>query len=674
MKKIKFIAIAGALSSTLLVVGCGGSSGKGSSENPQTDSRVISGAASAPGSADSGAVANFSQQSPLELAVNFFITPLAAEITGLKPIKGADVELIRVDNNGDQVGDVLATTTTSITGDYKLTLPENVNLAGNLVVRITGQNSKTLRAQVVERNVDISPVSEFVLRKFVDQGAALDQLVVTDVVKLSGRVEEFDISLSDSADLSAAFAVLENEIGNFVENEVAVAASEKGNAANIVGNYRSSAFSLDLHDSDNDTYGTFANDLWAGSFTFADSGNGAVTVTLNSEDSFYSSLHGNALNQGSVYYEFDIDKESESFPATLTSSGILSISGPFEEEIDEDSGWRYPANTYNFQRVANSGLFFMVSNEATVRYATVDTNSDGTKDAIDPAAKQGDEVFRTLELFSREPTAFTNADLNGTFGRVHLESWLAGSTIELQTETNTLTFDGAGNYDYGAVEGHLIGVGSTGATYNAVTEGAGTNLPIVITANGDITSVAGEESDGFINDQYNFIAFNEASGRNQSTANAEAEGSKTLMVKLPTSQLNVSGNKYRMLLTSMKLESSPANDVNFLVSSSKFNTFLTMASNTEGKLNGAFFEARKDGLGGDIRVNTDSVEDHPISVSVDSTGATTLSASSGDGGTTTMEGFFNEDATLGIFTLSYKESASANPDELGLVVLVKTDS
>lgn len=147
MKKIKHIAIAGALSSSLLVAGCGGSSSSDSAADPQASSRDISGTATAP----AGTVAYYEKQNAFELALNFFISPLAAAITGLEPIEGAAVELIRVDNNGDQVGDVLAETRTSgLTGSYNLTLPEGVNLAGNLVVRITGTNSKNLRAQVVE--------------------------------------------------------------------------------------------------------------------------------------------------------------------------------------------------------------------------------------------------------------------------------------------------------------------------------------------------------------------------------------------------------------------------------------------------------------------------------------------------------------------------------------------
>src|SRR5690554_1071870 len=134
VKKIKHIAMAGALSSTLLLVGCGGSS---SSESGAADnSRAISGTATAP----AGLVAQYEDQNAFELALSFFISPLAAAITGLEPIEGAAVELIRVDNSGAQVGGVLATTATSITGDYTLTLPEGVNLAGNLVVRITGSN------------------------------------------------------------------------------------------------------------------------------------------------------------------------------------------------------------------------------------------------------------------------------------------------------------------------------------------------------------------------------------------------------------------------------------------------------------------------------------------------------------------------------------------------------
>lgn len=658
VKRKQHLVLIGALSSSLFLAGCGSSSsggsdsGSGSSQNSE-----ISGTATAP----AGAVAYYEPRSAIEIALNFMIPPVAAAITGLDPIGGASVELIRVDDNGEQLGDVLATTSTSITGDYTLTLPEDVDLAGNLVVRITGQNSTHLRAQVVEQDVDISPVSEFVLRKFITQGARLDQLLVTDVVKLEGRVEEFDLTLSDSANLEQAFAALENEIGDFVENEVAVVASEKGNAASVEGAYRSAAFSFALHDSDNTDIGTYANDLWASTFTFADSGNGNVDITHVDEESAYGSLSGPAMNQSGIYYDVGTETVNESFPATLTDSGILSISGEFEEEIDGDHGWRYPANTYNLQRVSDAGLFFLISNEAAVRYATVDTNGDGEEDAVDPQQKNGDEVFRSLEVFSRQPTAFENADLTGQFGRVYLGSWMQADFIEVSTETNVLTFDGNGEFDYGDVSGHQIGLSSGGTSYAALSETGETDQTMVITADGDITSAGGGESDGFINDTYNFMAFAEADGLDQDNA----ETSKTLLVKLPDTAPTVTGNRYRMMLTAMKLGSGEQ----FLMTSSKFNTFLTMTSETEATIDGAIFEVAKTGLAGDIAVTTDTVE---TTAAVDLGGLepTTLTITDEEAATT-LEGFFNQDASLGVFTLSWQESGQ-DPDELGLVVLVKT--
>ncbi|MEP2613290.1 MAG: hypothetical protein ABJH31_04270, partial [Marinobacter alexandrii] len=247
MKRNQYLVLAGALSSSLLLAGCGSSSSSGSdSGSGSSQNSEISGTATAP----AGAVAFYEPRSAIEIALNYVIPPVAAAITGLDPIGGASVELIRVDDDGIQVGEVLATTSTSITGDYRLTLPEGVNLAGNLVVRITGQNSISLRAQVVEQDVDISPLSEFVLRKFITQGANLDQLVVNDVVKLEGRVEAFDITLSDSNNLEQAFATLDQQVGDFVENQVAVVAAGEGDSSGIAGNYRSAAFGFGLHDSD----------------------------------------------------------------------------------------------------------------------------------------------------------------------------------------------------------------------------------------------------------------------------------------------------------------------------------------------------------------------------------------------------------------------------------------
>lgn len=660
MKRNQFLVLAGALSSSLMLAGCGSSSGgSGSSSSQGTE---VSGTATAP----AGAVAFYEPQTPFEVALNFFIPSVAAAITGLEPIEGADVELIRVDDNGDQIGEVLARTSTSITGNYRLTLPEGVNLAGNLVVRITGQNSTTLRAQVVEQDVDISPVSEFVLRKFITQGAKLDQLVVNDVVKLEGRVEAFDITLSDSNNLEQAFAALDQQVGDFVENQVAVVAGGEGDSTGIVGNYRSAAFEFGLHDNDDGSNGTYATDLWMAQFSFADSGDGAVTVNHTQEDFAYGSLSGNALNQSGVYYEVGQETFDESFPATYSANGILSIFADFEEELDGDNGWRFPAHTYNLQQVPDTGLFFLLANEAAVRYGTVDTDGDGEKDAVDPQAKQGDEVFRSVEVFSRTPTAFSDSDLTGTFGRVFIETWIASGVLEVETEINTLTFPGDGTVNVGASAGHRIGLeaGNPAPTYTAVSGPAENGLTMVISADGDIVSVGGEAADGFVNDNANFLAFAESEG----VSGQNAQMNKTLAVKLPDQAPTVAGKTYRLLFNSLTL----GNGEELIMNSSKFNTLLTMASNTTGSIDGTFFEVIKAGLGGNIEVSTEEVADIEVAVSLGGTEPSNLVVSDAEG-TTTLDGFFNESASLGIFNVRWQPTGPGNPNELGLAILVQTD-
>lgn len=306
MKPIKHVTLAGAVSASLLIAGCGGSSGgssdsaSGSTSGTGSSGTEISGTVTAP----AGTVAYLENPGILHLAMDFLVPSAAAAITGLEPVEGAVVELIRVDNDGNPIGDALATATTSITGDYSLTLPTGVSLAGDLVVRITGQNNSQLRAQVVEEEVDISPVSEFVLQKFIQQGATLSTLAPGEVVQLSGRVEEFDLTLDDSANLEGAFAALEEAVGDFLENEVAVVANGDGDAADIAGTYQGVALSFELHDDDNSSWGDYLSVLTLADFTFTASGN-EVSIVLGTEESGRAGVTGVAMKQGSIYYDLN---------------------------------------------------------------------------------------------------------------------------------------------------------------------------------------------------------------------------------------------------------------------------------------------------------------------------------------------------------------------------------
>ena len=662
MKKAALFLIACVASVTILA-GCGGSSSSSSDDagGGGATSRTISGTATAP----AGAVAFHEAPSLFELALNVLIPPAHAAITGLDPVGGATVELLRVDNAGNPVGEVLAETVTSITGDYRLTLPDGVNLAGNLIVRITGTGTE-MRAQVVDQAVNINPVSEFVLRKFIEEGTDLDQLVATDVVTLSGKVDTFDLTAGN--DLSDMLAKLDQEVGEFVEQQVAVIKAQPGDADSVTGDYRSAAFSLGLHDSDNDNFGTFANDMWRGQFDFADGGGNTVAITLEGEESAYSNFSGMSVATGSIYYETDIDTESENLSGTLTDSGILSIEGAFEEEINGDNAFRYPSVIYNLQQVRNTGLFFLLSQEAAVRYGTTDTNGDEEPDALDPNDRRGDEVFRALEVFARSPSGMSDSDLSGAFGRVFLETYAQTGVIELQTEVNVVTFNGDGTFDYGDATGHRVGLESNGSTYQTLSETGSTGDAINVSADGDIISAGTEDgqpvpTDGFINDTFDFIAFAET----ENNENIWAQFNKTLMVKLPDSAPDVSGKRYRLMLLSVALDGVGNGSSDIEMINSQFNSYVNLTSNTAGTLNGSFTLVEKTGLGGDLVVEQDTV-DEPLTASIAANGATTLTLA-GQDGSNIMEGFFNQDASLGVFTTRWVPQGG-DPNELGLVVLI----
>jgi len=662
MKKAALFLIACVASVTILA-GCGGSSSSSSDDagGGGATSRTISGTATAP----AGAVAFHEAPSLFELALNVLIPPAHAAITGLDPVGGATVELLRVDNAGNPVGEVLAETVTSITGDYRLTLPDGVNLAGNLIVRITGTGTE-MRAQVVDQAVNINPVSEFVLRKFIEEGTDLDQLVATDVVTLSGKVDTFDLTAGN--DLSDMLAKLDQEVGEFVEQQVAVIKAQPGDADSVTGDYRSAAFSLGLHDSDNDNFGTFANDMWRGQFDFADGGGNTVAITLEGEESAYSNFSGMSVATGSIYYETDIDTESENLSGTLTDSGILSIEGAFEEEINGDNAFRYPSVIYNLQQVQNTGLFFLLSQEAAVRYGTTDTNGDDEPDALNPDDRQGDEVFRALEVFARSPSGMSDSDLSGAFGRVFLETYAQTGVIELQTEVNVVTFNGDGTFDYGDATGHRVGLESNGSTYQTLSETGSTGDAINVSADGDIISAGTEDgqpvpTDGFINDTFDFIAF----AQTENNENIWAQFNKTLMVKLPDSAPDVSGKRYRLMLLSVALDGVGNGSSDIEMINSQFNSYVNLTSNTAGTLNGSFTLVEKTGLGGDLVVEQDTV-DEPLTASIAANGATTLTLA-GQDGSNIMEGFFNQDASLGVFTTRWVPQGG-DPNELGLVVLI----
>ena len=650
MKMHKKLPLALAVSSLVALAGCGGGGSSGSDSG--SASTTVTGTATAP----AGAVAKLEPVNPLQIAERFLISPAHAKIDGLQPVSGAKVELIRVDDDGKQIGEVLAETATSISGNYKIDLPEGVSLAGNLIVRITGQNNSEMRAQVVEKAVNISPVSEFVLRSFIKSGADLDTLKPGAVVSLSGAVEEFDMTAG--ANLDEMFKTLEQVAGEYVETKIADINAGTGDATSISGDYRSAAMGFGLHDSDGSGHGTFALDTYASPFNFVGHADGTVDVTISGEETGYGSISGTNLANAYVGYSSDVDDEVEELEATFNSKNVLMIAGEFEEELEgsDDYGFRYPAANYPLQKLKDQNLFFVQAQDGAIRYATLDTDGDNIYDAIDPSNKLGDEVFRSIEVFAKTPTSATAADLQGQYGRVFLSAKLAsGGTIDIENENNILDFDGVDEVNYGEVAGDVLSV-TDGWRDNA--DSNSETLDYTVESNGNLNV---DGSTGFINDEANFIVFGESDGLD----GTGAEAGTTMMVKLPTTAPSVSGKTYRLMFVGVGF---PGN--NLAMTNTTFGSTITMNSETEATVTTRTAEFSMAGLGGDIQIEkSDEATAEDATVDISANGAAAIIVGDDSAETTYFVGYFNESGSLGIFRTIYTNDL--NPEELGMAILIE---
>lgn len=665
------LALAAVVSSALALTGCGGSSSSGSTsggdDGGSTETTTLSGTAEAP----AGSVASLEPVSPLEIAMNFLVSPAAAAITGLQPVEGATVELIRVDDAGVQQGDVLATAVTSITGDYNLEIPAGTSLAGDLVVRIQGANTE-LRAQAVEQDVDINPISEYVLQKFIEKGTELSSLTTTSVVGLTGKAEQFDIAAT--SDLSSMIAALETEMGDFIDGQVTQITTASADVTEIAGDWRSTALEFGLGDSEGQGFGSVSAESFTDNFTFADGGSGVVDITL-SEIGFGTAHLSGQDGNASLFYGIELASgETETATASYLNGGIMSLEAPFEESIEGDVGFREPPRTLQFQKAAGNNVMFLVANDPQVRYRTVDTNEDGEPDAIDPDQKDGDEVQYSIETFVRKPTDATPAGLAGTFGRVYMGTYFENNVYEVENELNVITFNSDSTLDVGDEQFLSLGRFYDGTTMQTrfieETAPGETGLPFTLQSDGSIDTVGGEPANVFVNDALNLVLAGEFEGEDLSFAAL----SKTIMVRLPQSGApDLSSRNYRVQFLALDM----FDDVGLEIRRSRFDSTLSFDDTGSASIDLGVQAAGKftEGLADEIEVTTERFDSTAVDVTVNADGSATIVIGSVEtGGPTTAEGFFNADGSIGVFRTRYDEDGDGTafePSELGMMILAE---
>lgn len=492
-----------------LVLACGlalaGCSGDSSNSNEEDTGTTVTGLAEAPG----GMIAQFETRASVMVALTDFVFPGAyAAITGLEPVTGATVQLIRIDDTGNQVGDVLASTVTSITGSYSLKLPTGVSLAGNLVVRITGNGGVSMSAMVVDQAVDINPISQYVLSKFVDdENLVLADLAINEVVALQGKVEEFN--LAATSDLSSMLAQLDAVVGELVDTEIAVIGSTPDNGtatAAVAGAWNIVQLGLSLHDSEQQTNGTLGLTVYSEPISIA-AGSSAGAINITTGSSFidaWTSVDINNMGSASIYHETGIGNDSEVFAAQIDAGGNITLEFPFEEELQTvdtqtdtdgpDFGWRWPSTSLILRDTGNANTKVLVEANAGVRYETTDTNSDGVKDAVNPSAKSGDEVELMMTLLLKQGSGMSTSSLSGDYGLVTLMMDVdTAPSGRLESNVGSGTFNGSGTFSAIADAFNYVAVERTASSFTDITLtdagglDGGFSFPYTVTSTGQVT-------------------------------------------------------------------------------------------------------------------------------------------------------------------------------------------
>lgn len=158
-----------------------------------------------------------------------FMSQAHAAVSGTFPVgAGVTINLIEINSSGAQVGAVLATATTNVSGAYTLVAPAGFTPAAKYVVRAVGTGGNQLDAMVTGTTVDVDPGSNVTktLVLAAVAGGSLANLTPAAVLEVQSTVESlakdagtFTTVAEANAALTAAMQASE-EASNIVSSTV----------------------------------------------------------------------------------------------------------------------------------------------------------------------------------------------------------------------------------------------------------------------------------------------------------------------------------------------------------------------------------------------------------------------------------------------------------------------
>jgi len=289
MKKLLSI-----LSIAFFLTGCG--SGVSTS--------AVSGSISAPG----GSFA-FNPPGKIEQFFASLIgSPAVAKIDGLAGVgSGVTVNLIEIDADGNQVGDVIATATTNSAGTYSLSVPTSYSAAAKYAIVGTG-TSDTIKSMWEGATVDVDPGSNATMSALLDAATDLSTLDTKEIISARELIEDFteNLDTSESSNVTIYTANLKAALQN--DSEAAKMLSNKTAAGEVCGTVTNAS------DNPVDNIRIFARD-------FSDFSKMAKTKTAADGSYCFNAPVGQELMVGAINRTTTSDAASEFYTAASPADG-----------------------------------------------------------------------------------------------------------------------------------------------------------------------------------------------------------------------------------------------------------------------------------------------------------------------------------------------------------------
>ncbi|MDD9898487.1 MAG: hypothetical protein OXU45_05745, partial [Candidatus Melainabacteria bacterium] len=152
---------------------------------------------------------------------------------------GATVELFEVDDEGQTIGEAIATTTTDVQGEFELEIPSDGGFDTDHVVNVS-DGEEEVHSFVTEEEIIADPVSELIYENIqetatndsvgsvdeVNRDVEIDDFNAEEVNSMREHIDELGVSFEEEG-VSETVTSLESTIGGFVDNMIEVIMDEE---------------------------------------------------------------------------------------------------------------------------------------------------------------------------------------------------------------------------------------------------------------------------------------------------------------------------------------------------------------------------------------------------------------------------------------------------------------